>query len=211
MNRRDALKLAGLALVLPASSAAWANNGTYQVLNPEQKGDDPSKIEVIEFFHYGCPHCRDFDPLITVWKKKLPADVAFRAVPAVWNNAQLGGLARLYYTAEISGELAKLQESIFAAVQDEKRPLFNEEQVREWVTGKVADPARFMETYKSFGVGSLVQRADQLARAMKIQGVPSVVVDGKYLTSASMSGSHENTLKVADELIERARKERAGK
>ncbi|MDX5410506.1 MAG: thiol:disulfide interchange protein DsbA/DsbL [Thauera sp.] len=211
MNRRDALKLAGLALVLPASGAAWANSGTYQVLNPAHKGDDPSKIEVIEFFHYGCPHCRDFDPLVSAWKKKLPADVVFRPVPAVWNNPQLAGLARLYYAAEISGERDKLQSAIFAAVQDEKRPLFNEEQVREWVTGKVADPAKFIETYKSFGVGSLVQRADQLARAMKIQGVPSVVVDGKYLTSASMSGSHENTLKVAEELIERARKERAVK
>ena len=96
-------------------------------------------------------------------------------------------------------------------MQDEKRPLFNEEQVREWVTGKVADPAKFIETYKSFGVGSQVQRADQLARAMKIQGVPSVVVDGRFVTSASMSGSHENTLKVVDELIARVRKEREGK
>ena len=139
------------------------------------------------------------------------ADVAFRAVPAVWNNAQLGGLARLFYTAQISGDLAALEPAIFAAVQDEKRPLFNEEQVLEWVTGKVADPAKFIETYKSFGVGSQVQRSDQLARAMKIQGVPSMVIDGRFVTSASMSGSHENTLKVADELIARVRKERQGK
>lgn len=210
MNRRDALKLAGLAIALPAANVAWANE-TYQVLNPAQKGDDPSKIEVIEFFHYGCPHCRDFDPLVQDWKKKLPADVAMRVVPAVWGNAQLAGLARLYYTAEISGELGALQSAVFAAVQDDKRPLFNEEQVREWVTGKVADPAKFMETYKSFGVGSQVQRADQLARAMKIQGVPAMVIDGRFLTSASMTGSHENTLKVADELIARVRKEREGK
>ena len=210
MNRRDALKLAGLAIALPAANVAWANE-TYLELNPAQKGDDPSKIEVLEFFHYGCPHCRDFHPLITAWKKTLPADVVFRAVPAVWNNAQLGGLARLFYTAQITGDLAALEPAIFAAVQDEKRPLFSEEQVLEWVTGKVADPAKFMETYKSFGVGSQVQRSDQLARAMKIQGVPSMVIDGRFVTSASMSGSHENTLKVADELIARVRKEREGK
>ena len=95
MNRRDALKLAGLAIALPAANVAWANE-TYLELNPAQKGDDPSKIEVLEFFHYGCPHCRDFHPLITAWKKTLPADVAFRAVPGGWNNAQLGGLARLF-------------------------------------------------------------------------------------------------------------------
>ena len=210
MNRRDVLKLAGLALALPAASAVQANE-PFQIIEPAQKGDDPAKIEVLEFFHYGCPHCRDFHPLITAWKKKLPADVAFRAVPAVWNNAQLSGLARLFYAAQITGELAALEPAIFAAVQDDKRPLFNEQQVSEWIAGKVGDAAKFIETYKSFGVGSMVQRADQLARAMKIQGVPSMVIDGRFVTSASMSGSHENTLKVADELIARVRKEREGK
>lgn len=210
MNRRDALKLAGLALALPAATVAQANE-PFQVIEPAQKADDPSKIEVLEFFHYGCPHCRDFHPLIAAWKKKLPADVAFRAVPAVWNNAQLGGLARLYYTAEITGDLGALEPAIFAAVQDDKRPLFNEQQVGEWIAGKVADPAKFIETYKSFGVGSLVQRADQLARAMKIQGVPAMVIGGRYMTSASLTGSHENTLAVADDLIARTRKERSGK
>lgn len=210
MNRRDALKLAALALTLPSASVAWAKDA-FTVLNPPQKSDDPSKIEIIEFFHYGCPHCRDFDPLVAVWKKKLPADVAFRHVPAIWNNAQLGGLARLYYAAEASGTLDALHAGIFGAVQDDKRPLFTEEQVREWIDGKVADPVKFIETYKSFGVNSMVQRADQLARAMKIQGVPTVVVDGKYVTSASLTGSHEDTLKVTDELIARVRKERSAK
>ncbi len=210
MNRRDALKLATLALILPSASVAWAKDA-FTVLNPPQKSDDPSKIEIIEFFHYGCPHCRDFDPLVSVWKKKLPADVAFRPVPAIWNNAQLSGLARLYYAAEVSGTLDALHGGIFGAVQDDKRPLFTEEQVREWIEGKVADPAKFIETYKSFGVGSMVQRADQLARAMKIQGVPTIVVDGKYVTSASLTGSHESTLKVTDELIARVRAERGAK
>lgn len=210
MNRREALKLAGLALALPYAGMAGAAE-PFQTLDPVQQGDDPSKIEVYEFFHYGCPHCRDFEPLISAWKKTLPEDVVLRVVPAVWNNAQLAGLARLYYAAEISGELDTLHKAVFAAVQDDKRPLFNEEQVREFVTGKVADPAKFVDTYKSFGVGSMVQRSDQLARAMKIQGVPAVVVNGKYLTSASMSGSHEDTLKVADQLIARVRQERAAK
>ena len=211
IDRRRFLQALGLFALAGVGSAARAQEGkTFVELSPAQP-TLAGKIEVIEFFHYGCPHCRDFHPLITAWKKTLPADVAFRAVPAVWNNAQLGGLARLFYTAQISGDLAALEPAIFAAVQDEKRPLFNEEQVREWVTGKVADPAKFIETYKSFGVGSQVQRSDQLARAMKIQGVPSMVIDGRFVTSASMSGSHENTLKVADELIARVRKEREGK
>jgi len=210
MNRRDALKLSALALALPTASVSWAQS-PFTVLNPPQKGDDPSKIEVVEFFHYGCPHCRDFDPLISDWKKKLPEDVSFRAVPAIWNNAQLTGLARLYYAAEVSGQLDAIHGAVFVAVQEEKRPLFTEEQVREWVSGKVADPAKFMDAYKSFGVNSLVQRADQLARAMKVQGVPTVVIDGTYVTSASLSGSHVNTLRVTDQLIARVREERKGK
>jgi len=211
MNRRDALKqLAAFAAVLPVANGVWARDA-FTALNPAQKTDDPSKIEVLEFFHYGCPHCRDFDPLVEAWSKKLPADVSFRQVPAIWNNPQLAGLARLFYAAQVSGELHAIHGKVFVAVQEEKRPLHSEEGVREWISGKVADAGKFMDTYKSFGVNSMLQRADQLARAMRIQGVPTVVVDGRFVTSASMAGSHPNALKVTDELIERIRKERGGK
>ncbi len=211
MNRRDALKqLVGVSAALPFANLAWAKD-PFVVLNPAQKTDDPSKIEILEFFHYGCPHCRDFDPLAEAWSKKLPADVSFRQVPAIWNNPQLQGLARLFYAADVSGNLHALHPKVFAAVQDEKRPLHTEEGVRDWIAGKVSDPAKFMDAYKSFGVNSMLQRADQLARAMQIRGVPTLAVDGRFLTSASMAGSHESALKVVDQLIERVRKERGGK
>lgn len=211
MKRRDALKqLAAVSAALPFVRLAWAQD-PFVVLNPAQKTDDPSKIEVVEFFHYGCPHCSDFDPLVEAWSKKLAADVSFRQVPAIWNNPQLSGLARLFYAAQVSGEAHALHSKVFVAVQEERRPLHTEEGVRDWIAGKVADSAKFMDAYKSFGVNSMLQRADQLARAMKIQGVPTVVVDGRFLTSASMTGSHEGTLKVVDQLIERARKERGSK
>lgn len=210
MNRRDALKqLAALAALASPVAGAWAAEETFQVLNPPQATDDPSKIEVVEFFHYGCPHCRNFDPLLESWLKKLPQDVTFRRIPAIWNNQQLAGLARLYYAAEVSGDLHALHGKVFAAVQDEKRPLHTEAGVSEWIQGKVADPKKFMDAYKSFGVNSMLQRADQRARDMKIQGVPTLAIDGKFLTSASMAGSHEAALKKADELIARARRERA--
>lgn len=211
MNRRHALlQLAALAALPAASQLAWARE-PFAVLSPAQQPDDPTKIEVVEFFHYGCPHCRNFDPLVKAWAAKLPADVAFRAVPAIWNNEQLAGLARLYYAAQVSGDLERLHEQVFAAVQDDKRPLHTEDGVREWTAGKLADDKKFFEAYRSFGVNSMLQRADQLARAMKVTGVPTMVVDGKYLTSASLAGSHEEALKVVDQLIERAKKERAAK
>jgi thiol:disulfide interchange protein DsbA len=213
MNRRDALKnlAAAAALLSFAGAGARAAENPFVVLNPAQATDDPSKIEVVEFFHYGCPHCRNFDPLIEGWLKTLPQDVVFRRVPAIWNNAQLLGLARMYYAAEVSGELHALHGKLFVAVQDEKRALNSEEDVRAWIDGKVADSRKFMDAYKSFGVNSMLQRADQRARAMKVQGVPTMAVDGRFLTSASLTGSHEATLKVVDQLIARVRSERGGK
>lgn len=210
MNRREALKqVAVLTAVLAAPSAVLAKEPPFLVLNPAQPTDAPGRIEVVEFFHYGCSHCRNFDPLLESWVRKLPQDVAFRRVPAIWNNEQLSGLARLYYAAEASGDLHGLHGKVFAAVQDEKRPLYTEEGVRDWIEGKVADSKRFMETYKSFGVGSMLQRANQRAAGMKISGVPTLAINGKYLTSAAMTGSHEAALKQADELIVRARAESA--
>jgi protein dithiol oxidoreductase (disulfide-forming) len=141
------------------------------------------------------------------WRKSLPEDVVFRAVPAIWGNEQLRGLARLYYTAEITDTLDLLEEAIFAAVQDEKRPIHTEAGVRDWIKRFDVDEKAFMDTYNSFALQAMIQRADQVARAYRIQGVPTMAVSGRYITSASMTGSHEKTLQVVDELIVKARTE----
>ncbi len=210
MNRRLMLKhLAAAAALSAVGSTAFAQRRSemYQTLPNRIPAETPGKIEVIEFFHYGCPHCRNFYPLMKHWLKSLPEDVAFRAVPAIWGNEQLRGLARLYYAAERTGTLDQLEEAIFAAVQDEKRPIHTEAGVRDWIGRFDLDAKGFMDTYNSFALGAMVQRADQVARAYRVQGVPTVAVGGRYLTSASMTGSHENTLKVVDELIQRVREE----
>lgn len=211
MNRRLVLKqlaaFAALSYVGTAALAQRAGGPAFQTLGSRIPTEAPGKVEVIEFFHYGCPHCRDFDPLIEHWVKSLPKDVAFRRVPAIWGNAQLRELARLYYTIERTGAIDKLHSSVFPAFQEQKRPLNTEEGVRSWVEKSGVDAKAFMDTYKSFGLNALVQRAEQLAAAYKIQGVPTMAVGGRYITSASISGSHENTLKVVDELIVKARGE----
>lgn len=208
MNRRIALKqLAALAVLAgPAAQVLAAPaSGPYQTLDPAVPTDSKDKLEVIEFFHYGCPHCRAFDPLLEPWVKRLPADVAFVRVPAIWGNAQLARLAQLYYAIEVSGKVDQLHGKVFTAVQDDKVPLHTEDGVREWVAKQGVDAKAFMDAYKSFGVQSMLKRADQVARAYKIQGVPTMAVDGRYLTSASMTGSHEATLKMVDELLGRTR------
>ena len=212
MNRRHALQqLGALALLAGPVGQVFAQQASgpgFQVLDPAVPTSAKGKIEVIEFFHYGCPHCRDFDPLLEQWKKRIAADVSFARVPAIWGNAQLQGLARLYYTLEVTGQVDTLHEKVFVALQEDKEPLQSEDGVRAWI-GKQAgvDAKVFMDTYKSFGVQSQVQRADQLARTYKVQGVPMMAVDGPFVTSASMTGSHENTLKQVDQLLARVRSE----
>lgn len=207
MNRRSMLKhLGGFAVVAAIGPVALAQQGaTYLALPSRIEGDTPGKIELIEFFHYGCPHCRNFDPLLHTWLKTLPEDVSFRRVPAIWGNPQLRELARLYYTLETMGQIDKLNEAVFAAVQDKKLPLHTEQGARDWATAQGLDVASFMDTYKSFGLNTQLQRADQLAKMYEIKGVPTMAIGGQYLTSASMTGSHEGTLKMVDELLVKAR------
>lgn len=209
MQRRQVFKLlAALGGMAMMGGSVRAQEGqTFLVLPTPMPTDVKGKVEVIEFFHYGCPHCRAFDPLLEQWLKSLPADVAFHRVPAIWGNPQLQGLARFYYAEEVTGDLAKLHSKVFEAVQDDKVPLYTEAGAMEWVAKEGVDAKKFGDAYKSFGVASKVQRADQLAKDYKIQGVPTLAIDGKYITSASMTGSHASALKMADQLIARARKE----
>ncbi|MCB1907249.1 MAG: thiol:disulfide interchange protein DsbA/DsbL [Rhodocyclaceae bacterium] len=209
MDRRQALKnVAVLAGLAATGGRAFAQGRSYNTLDPAQPTEDASRIEIIEFFHYGCPHCRDFDPLLEAWLVNLPGDVTFKRVPAIWGNAKLKQLARLYYSAEATGDLHTLHGEVFAAFQTSKIPLDTEPGVRDWVAGKGLDADKFMAAYKSFGIQSKLARAEQLARNFRVQGVPTMAVDGKYTTSASLTGSHENTLKVIDELIAKVRAER---
>lgn len=210
MNRRDALKqFAALgALALPASRPVFAQE-TYRLIDPVQPTDDPSRIEVIKFFHYGCPHCADLAPLLHEWDTKARGDdVYLLHSPVVWNNDQLRGLATLYFAMHVSGEDATLHPQIFAAVQQARLPLHTEAGVEAWIQDKVKDPAAFMDAYRSFGVRSMVQRADQQSRSMRVNGVPTLVVNGKYLTSSAMAGGHEAAIVQIEELIRLARAER---
>lgn len=214
MNRRVVLKqlsaLAALSALAPASfaHAEEAGGGRFDTLRAPVPSETPGKVDVLEFFHYGCPHCRDFDPLLETWLKTVPTDVVVRRVPVIWNE-QLRGLARLYYTIERTETLHTLHSKVFAAVQSERKPLHTEAGVAEWIKPFGVDEKVFMDTYKSFGVQSLVKRAEQIARNYSVNAVPTMAVGGRYVTSASRAGSHENALKVVDELIAKVRGEQA--
>ncbi|MBU0592671.1 MAG: thiol:disulfide interchange protein DsbA/DsbL [Pseudomonadota bacterium] len=199
-------------------SALWSTSAQaelelgkqYSLVSPAQPTETGKNIEVLEFFSYACPHCHDLEPVLNPWVKKLPGDVTFRRLPAVFND-KWAILARVFYAAEALGQLDRLHPAIFNAIHVERLDLTNEKVLQEWVGKNGVESKKFMDTYNSFSVVGRAQRAKQLTRAFAITGVPAVVVDGKYLTSASQTGSNEKLLPALDELIKKARQERGSK
>lgn len=208
-NRRHFVRtlLAAVAVAFALPACAQSAGGVTQV-SPAQPTDNPAKIEVIEFFSFGCPHCAEFNPALMSWKAKQPADVAFRKVPITFNRAAWVPLAKLYYTLEITGDLERLDGEVFKAVHVERVNLYEDKSVAEWVAKKGVDPKKFSDTFNSFGVMSKVKRGDQLAAAFRVQSVPSLGVEGKYWVSDK---SQAELLSITDQLIAKSRSERGGK
>ncbi|MCL2589767.1 MAG: thiol:disulfide interchange protein DsbA/DsbL [Betaproteobacteria bacterium] len=202
MNRRNALQRLGMLALLasPVSLALGQVRENFRTLKPGVPVNTVGKIEVLEFFHYGCPHCQAFEPLVAQWAAHLPDDVAFMGVPAVWGNF-LESLARLYYTI-LAMKRLDLHKTVFTAVQEEQLQF----DVREWAKANRLNESAFMDIYNSFGVNTQVQRARQLISSYKVDSVPMMAVAGRFLTSAAMAGNHEAALKVVDSLIDRIRK-----
>jgi thiol:disulfide interchange protein DsbA len=205
--------LAGLALVagfsafLPATAQAQQQprEGTeYIRLQTPQATDSPGKIEVTEFFWYSCPHCNALEPSLEAWIKKLPADVVVRRVPVRF-NAGMEAQQHLFYTLEALGKVDELHARVFNAIHQENQQLTTEARITDWAVKQGLDKGQFTAAFNSFGVQSKVQRAAKLADAYKIDGVPTLAINGKFITSPSLAGSNVGALQVADFLIGRER------
>jgi len=205
-----AIALALLSLTLPAH-AQLALGRDYVVIEPAQLTDDPGKIEVIEFFSYACPHCNDLAPHIAKWATKLPADIAFRRIPVGFSSPFYQNMARLYYALDAIGELQRLDDGVFTAIHVKGLKLIDEKSIAEWVSSQGVDAKRFSDAYNSFGVISKTKRADQMAQAAKITGVPALVVDGRYLVTGKDVKTHDDLLALTDKVIEKRRAERRKK
>ena len=203
------LALFGLSLSAPAQQLAVGRD--YVLIEPAQITDNPAKIEVLEFFSYACPHCGDLDPHITSWIGKLPSDVVFKRVPVGFGDPFYQRMARLYYTLETIGELEKLHTALFNAIQVKGLRLVDEQSILQWVTAQGVEAKKFSDAFNSFGVISKTKRADQLAQAAKIKGVPALVVDGRYLVTGKEVKSHPEMLALTDKVIQKARAEHSPK
>lgn len=206
--------LAGVAIA-PSAAAQFVAGRDYVMITPPQPTESGNKVEVLEFFWYGCPHCNSLQPSLNAWLKQKPADVEFRRVPAVLGQSWIP-LTQAYYTFEALGLTEKFHHDVFSAIHQDKVRLQDAKTLFEWVAKRGVDQKKFMDTYNSFGVRSRVQRAIDMSRTYNIPGTPALVIDGRYLTAPHLglqgeSLSYERYFKVVDHVVAVARKARAGK
>lgn len=176
----------------------------YTELNSAVPVSKPGKIEVVELFWYGCPHCFHFEPTINPWIETLPADVNFIRIPAMFGGVwDIHGQA--FITLETMQVEHKVHKAIFEAIQTEGKKLATPEEFADFIATQGVDREAFLNTYNSFGVKGQVANAKRLAMAYQITGVPSMVVNGKYRFDIGSSGGPEQTLQVADQLIAKER------
>jgi thiol:disulfide interchange protein DsbA len=194
--------LAATTLFAPASQAQ--NAPAYKPINPAMPGDTPGKIEVIEFFAYTCPHCAAMEPMVEKWAKTAPQDVALKQVPVAF-NASMKPLQQLYYTLEALNR-PELHAKVFTAIHQEHKRLFDKKAMGDWAATQGVDRAKFDSVFDSFSVQTQVERATQLTQQANIDGTPSFLVGGKFLTSPVMAGnSYQGALDEVDKLIPMAR------
>lgn len=200
--------LSGLVIFFAAglTQAQPAAGVEYRELPAAQPTDSGDKIEVIEFFWYGCPHCFNFEPVLSAWAKKLPKDVQFRRIPTIFND-EWEQSARAYYTLEAIGEGERLHKPLFDAVHTGSRlKVANEAALTEWLGKQGVDTKKFAAAYRSFSVEGKIKRAKQLTQAYKIEGVPAMAINGKYVVITDNIKSFDQMVSVADYLIDQSRK-----
>ncbi len=195
----------GLFVLVAAAQAAPQAGKDYLAINPAQPTDTGNKVEVVEVFSYMCPHCHELEPKISAWVKQLPADTQFRRMPVVFGRSSWEMLARTYYALEAIGEIERIHPKIFAAIHDDNVILQQKDVLFDWIEKQGVDRKKFTAAYDSFSMGGKIQRSNQRAQSYGISGVPSIVVDGKYMVSTTQAGNYENMLKVADALVKQVR------
>lgn len=203
------LCLAFLAVAAVAAPAPVLNKD-YKLINPPQPTETGNKVEVIEFFFYGCPHCYALQPTLETWLKQKPKDVEFRRVAVALTESWLP-MTRAFWTLDALGLSDRLHRQVFNAIHEENVVLSDPQTLFDWMAKHGVDRKKFTDAYNSFAVQNKVQRSMQYGRLYGITGTPAVAVDGRYLTSPSMVGNGDRFIEVLNGLVDTARRERAKK
>jgi thiol:disulfide interchange protein DsbA len=204
MQRRH-FSLALLAATAPLAARAATEGREYTRLQQAVPVAVPGKVEVMEFFGYWCPHCNALEPDLDGWVRKLPADVNFRRMPVAFRPAD-EALQKLYFAIESLGQVDSLHRKVFTAIHGQRMSLRTDAEIADWAKAAGADVPKLMDAMKSFTVATKVRQARTAAEAVRLDSVPTLVVQGRYVTSTAAAGGHPQLLAVLDELIAKARK-----
>ena len=198
----------GLSLMLNQACAAdgFQEGVHYQTLSKPVVTSDSSKVEVLELFWYGCPHCDSLDPALKAWVQKLPSDVNFVRMPVVFGRSWEMH-ARMFWVAKNLGLLETIHEPLFNAIHREGQRLQRVDEVIAFVERFGADPAVVKRELDGFATESALRLADARVRAYGIQGVPALVVNGRYVTGVSQAGGESQLFALLNELIETSRQQ----
>lgn len=199
--------LGGLGLlVLPAAWAELVEGRDWRMLADAPAGTPEGKIEILKFFSYGCPFCSQMNRAMHSWEEGLPDDVAFRRVPVSFNRAAWSSLSRLYFALEATGEVARLHQEAFDAVQ--RRELTTDRSIIDWAEKNGVDKESFSQAFNASHTSSMVARSDRLQAQFDIRSVPTLVVDGRYVVVGEGAATYKDLMDIADALVEKARQER---
>ena len=210
MKKLLALSAVWLAALSFPAAADFIEGVEYQRLTHPQQTETGAKVEVREFFWYGCPHCYVLEPYLEKWHKTMPKNAAFVRTPGVFNE-RWAVHARAYYAFEALGLTGKLHGKLFDAIHTKKQHLDDPQLLADFVRDNGGDRKAFLDAYNSFGVQTSVGRATRLAQAIQLQSVPTLIVDGKYTTNANIAGGYDKVPVVLDHLVKLAAAERAKK
>ena len=194
--------LLAFMLIFAFSSSTQAESSGYEELSRPQPTQTPDKVEVIEFFWYGCPHCYSFEPALSEWLKNKPENVEFIRIPAVFSKLW-GKHAKAYYTAEALGVVDKVHADFFDAIQNKRQKLTSEDDLADFFAAHGVDKQAFHEAYNSFLVDAKLRQAQAMAPRYGVTGVPAIIVNGKYKVTASLAKSQDNMINVMNELIKK--------
>ncbi len=207
MNRRDfALGLGASALLSPLAQAATepVEGRQYTRVGQPVPVAVAGKIEVIEFFGYWCPHCSQLEPVLEPWVKKLPSDVNFRRIPVAW-QAQHVPFQKLYFALEAMGVGSEVHRKVFDAVHGQRLRIDNDGAIGAFAGVIGVDKTRLVDEMKGFTVGSKLNVANKTFASYQVNGVPTLAINGRFLTSPEMAGGEEAALRVAEALIRKAK------
>ena len=210
MNRRDfTLQLALGSLTLPLAGHALAQAApvegqNYVKLSQPVPVPSNGKVNVVEFFWYGCPHCNAFEPTLEAWVKTLPPEIAFTRAHVAF-SALHETHSRIYYTLESMGLVEQMHRKVFAALHNQRKRLDKDAEIEAFMTENGIDGKKFIETSKSFGVATKVRQAKQLSEAYRIDGVPAMGVQGRFYTNIGLAGGPTQALQVVNYLAQRSR------